>query len=46
MLAYWNNSPRIDMSPHSDILSWFRAYQSLPFLLIAVYLAEKQLISI
>ena len=29
VLAYWNNSPRIDMSPHSDTLSWFRADQSL-----------------
>ena len=25
VLAHWNNSPRIDMSPHSDTLSWFRA---------------------
>ena len=33
MLAYWNNSPRIDMSPHSDTLSWFRANQSVHFLL-------------
>ena len=27
VLAYWNNSPRVDMSPHSDTLSWFRANQ-------------------
>ena len=26
--AYWNNSPRIDMSPHSDTLAWLRANQS------------------
>ena len=30
------------MSPHSDILSWFRANQSLLFLLNAACLAEKQ----
>jgi hypothetical protein len=42
VLAHWNNSPRIDMSPHSDTLSWFRAHQSLLFLLSAAYLAEKQ----
>jgi dihydrofolate reductase len=23
VLAHWNNSPRIDMLPHSDTLSWF-----------------------
>jgi len=22
-LAHWNNSPRVDMSLHLDILSWF-----------------------
>jgi hypothetical protein len=33
VLAHWNNSLRIDMSPHSDTLSWFRANQSLLFLL-------------
>jgi len=27
--AHWNNSPRIDMSPHSDTLFWFRTNQSL-----------------
>ena len=26
-------SPRVDMSPHSDTLSWFRAKQSLHFVL-------------
>jgi hypothetical protein len=25
VLAHWNNSLQIDMSPHSDTLSWFRA---------------------
>ena len=35
--ANWNN-----MSPHSDTLSWFRANQSLLFLLNAAWLAEKQ----
>ena len=41
VLAHWNNSPRIDMSPHSNTLFWFRVYQSLIFLLNAVCLAEK-----
>ena len=35
MLAHWNNSPRVDMSHHSDTLSWLRANQSLLFLLNA-----------
>jgi hypothetical protein len=30
-------SPRIEMSPHSDTLSWFRANQPLLFLLNAVW---------
>jgi hypothetical protein len=43
MLAQWNNSPGIDIClPHSDTLSWFRATQSLLFLLNAACLAEKQ----
>ena len=46
VLAHWNNSPRIDASPHSDTLSSFRAIQSLLFFLIAARLAEKQQISI
>ena len=29
ILAHWNNSLRIDTSPHSDILSRFKANQSL-----------------
>ena len=35
VLTHWNNSPWIDMSPHSDTLAWFRANQSLLFLLNA-----------
>jgi hypothetical protein len=27
VLAHQNNSLRVDMSPHSDTLSWFRASQ-------------------
>jgi hypothetical protein len=42
VLAHWNNSPRIEISPHSDTLSWFRANQSLIFLLNATCLSEKQ----
>jgi hypothetical protein len=34
VLVHWNNSPRICMSPHSNTLSWFRANQSLLFLLM------------
>jgi hypothetical protein len=40
-IDYWNNSPRIDMSLHSDTLFWFRANQSLLFLLSVACLAEK-----
>ena len=29
VLAHWNNSLRLGMSPYSDTLSWFRANQSL-----------------
>ena len=36
------NNPPVDMSPHSDTLFWFRANQSLLFLLNAVCLSEKQ----
>jgi hypothetical protein len=45
VLAHWNNSPRVDMSLHSDTLSWFRANQSLFLLFNTVYLVEKQQIS-
>ena len=41
VLTHWNNSPRVEMSLHSDTLFWFRASQSLLFLLNAAYLAEK-----
>ena len=41
MLAHWNNSPRIDMSPHLDTLSWFRVNKYLLFLLNGACLAEK-----
>jgi hypothetical protein len=40
--AHWNNSLRIDMSPHSDTLSRFPANHSLLFLLNAACLVEKQ----
>jgi len=33
VLAHWNNNPRVYMSLHSDTLFWFRANQSLLFLL-------------
>jgi hypothetical protein len=46
VLAYWNNSLWIDMSPHSDTLFWFLADQFLLFLLNAVFLAKKQQILI
>jgi hypothetical protein len=46
MLAYWNKSPRVEMSLHSDTLFWFRGNQSLLFLLNAACLAEKQQIPI
>jgi hypothetical protein len=35
------NSPRIEMSPHSDTLSWFRANQPLVFLLNSVWRSIK-----
>jgi hypothetical protein len=34
-LVNWHISPWVDMSPHFDILFWFRANQSLLFILIA-----------
>ena len=46
VLAHWNNSALIDMLPHSNTLSWFPTNQYLLFLFNAVYLAEKQQISI
>jgi hypothetical protein len=46
VLAHWNNSLRVDMSLHLDTLFWFRANQSLLFLLNATCLTEKQQIPI
>ena len=46
VLIHWNTSLRRDISLHSDTLSWFRANQSLLFLLNAVCLVEKQQIPI
>jgi hypothetical protein len=31
VLGHWNNSPRIDMSPYLDTLSWFQANKILIF---------------
>ena len=45
-LEHRNNIPRLNMSLRSDTLSWFRANQSLLFLLNAACLAEKQQIQI
>ena len=44
--VHWSNNSRINMSQHSDTLSWFRVNQSLLFLLNAGCLAEKQQIPI
>ena len=33
VLAHWNNSCRVDISLHSDTISWFRVYLSLLLLL-------------
>jgi hypothetical protein len=41
VLAHWNNSLWIDISPHSVTLSWFRANQSLIFLLNNVCMSEE-----
>jgi hypothetical protein len=41
VLAHWNNSPRVDMSPESDTLCWFRINTFLLFILNAAYLSEK-----
>ena len=41
VLAHWNNSPRVDMFPHSNTLSWLRANQSLLFFLNAVCKSEE-----
>ena len=44
--AHWKNSPRIDMSLYADTLYWFRAKESLLFLLNAACSTEKQHIPI
>jgi hypothetical protein len=41
VLAHWNNSLLIDMSLQSDTLLWYRANQSLLFLLNAAVLSEE-----
>ena len=46
VLANWNKSPLVDMSLHSDTLSWIRANPSLLLLLSVACLAEKQQIPI
>ena len=48
VLAHWNKSSRIDMSPVSDRLSWFQTNQSLVLFLVntARFIAEKQQIPI
>jgi hypothetical protein len=42
VLAHWNNSPLIEMSPHPDILYFFRANQFLIFQINPACLWEKQ----
>ena len=43
MLAHWNTSSRIEMSPHSDTLSWFRANQRCSFsLVLRAYLRSNK----
>ena len=46
MLGHWHNSPRIDKSPPSDALYWFRNNQSFLYFLNVACLAEKHQISI
>ena len=46
MLAHWNNSPRKDMSLHSDTVFCSRSKQSLLLLLHTACLGEKQQIPI
>ena len=42
VLAHWNNSPRVDMSGHSDTLFWFRTNQSLFLLLIPAFVVVRR----
>jgi hypothetical protein len=46
VLAHWSNSPRIDMSSHTDTLSWLRDNQSLLFPNNTASLVDKQQIPI
>jgi hypothetical protein len=46
VLTHWNNNLRVDMSLHSDTLSWFWAKQYLLLLLKAGWYAEKSQIPI
>ena len=46
VLVDWNNSPRVDILPLSDTLSWFQGNQCLLFPINAACLAEKQQIPI
>ena len=45
-VSHWNNSPLVDMVLNSTTMSWFRANQSLFFLLSVACKAEKQQIPI
>ena len=45
-IVHWNNSSKVDMSLHSDTLSWFWTNHSLLFLHNAACLVEKQQIPI
>ena len=42
VLTHWNNSPGVDISLYSEILSCFRAYQSSLLPLYTVCLADNQ----
>ena len=46
VLSHWNNSPRVDVSLHSDTLYPFIDNQSLILLINAACLVEKQQIPI
>ena len=41
VLAHWNNSPRVDMSLHSDTLFWFQPVFALSPLLLRTYRISK-----
>jgi hypothetical protein len=46
LLVHRNNCPRVNMSLHSDTLSWFRANHPSLYLLNAAWMTEKQQIPI